>query len=335
MLGILKLQENQLVDRYKRHLNYMRISITDRCNLRCIYCNPRLPTEKLRHKDVLRYEEILRIARIGVNMGITKIRVTGGEPLARKGCCDFLENLATIDGLEDISLTTNGVLLKQHIDRISAAGVKRLNISLDTLNPQKYLKITGHDVFKQVWEGIELALQKGFAPIKLNVVAISGINDDDLTQLAELSFKYPFHIRFIERMPIGKTAAPLANPLLVPDIIKKIQILGDLIPIERDTSDGPAMRYRFKNSMGEIGFISPVSKHFCKECNRLRLTADGHILTCLLSDICEDIKTPLRLGLLDNDLKTVFLKAVERKPLQHPEKLTRLAQPEQMVSIGG
>jgi GTP 3',8-cyclase len=329
------LQEHQLVDQYKRHLNYLRISITDRCNLSCLYCNPRLPRQKLRHKDVLRYEEILRIARIGVSMGITKIRVTGGEPLARKGCCEFLENLATIDGLEDLSLTTNGVFLKQNIDRIASAGVKRLNISLDTLNPEKYQRITGHDVFKQVWEGIELALEHGFAPIKLNAVAISGINDDDLMQLAELSFKYPFHIRFIERMPIGKTSAQPANPLLVPDIIKKIQTLGDLIPIERDTIDGPAMRYRFKDAMGEIGFISPVSNHFCKGCNRLRLTADGHILTCLLSDVSEDIKTPLRLGLLDNDLKTVFLKAVARKPFQHPENLTSCVQPEQMVSIGG
>jgi len=162
------LQENQLVDRYKRHLNYLRISITDRCNLRCIYCNPRLPRQKLRHKDVLRYEEILRIARIGVSMGITKIRVTGGEPLARKGCCEFLDNLAEIDGLKDLSLTTNGVLLKQNIGKIAHAGVKRLNISLDTLKPEKYYQITGHDVFNQVWEGIELALEKGFEPIKIN-----------------------------------------------------------------------------------------------------------------------------------------------------------------------
>jgi cyclic pyranopterin phosphate synthase len=289
----------------------------------------------LLHKEVLRYEEILRIARLGVSLGINKIRITGGEPLARKGCCDFLEHLAAIEGLKDISLTTNGVLLKQHIDRIASAGVKRLNISLDTLNPEKYQQITGYNVFKQVWEGIELALQKGFDPIKLNVVAINGINDDDLTQLAELSFKYPFHIRFIELMPIGKTAAPPDRPLLVPEIKKKIETLGDLIPVQRDKNDGPALRYRFKNAMGEIGFISPVSSHFCKACNRLRLTADGHILTCLLSDICEDIKTPIRLGLLDNDLKAIFLKAVARKPFQHPEKLSPLAQPEQMVSIGG
>ncbi len=329
------MQEHQLIDRYKRHLNYLRISITDRCNLRCMYCNPRLPRQKLLHKEVLRYEEILRIARLSVSFGINKIRITGGEPLARKGCCNFLEHLAAIDGLKDISLTTNGVLLKQHINRIASAGVKRLNISLDTLNPEKYQQITGHDVFKQVWEGIEIALQHGFNPIKLNVVVINGVNNDDLTQLAELSFKYPFHIRFIELMPIGKTTAPAIRPLLVAEIKKKIETLGDLIPIARGTNDGPAARYRFKDSMGEIGFISPVSNHFCKACNRLRLTADGHILTCLLSNISEDIKTPIRLGLLDNDLKSVFLNAVARKPFQHPEKLSPLAQPEQMVSIGG
>ena len=329
------MQEHQLIDRYKRHLNYLRISITDRCNLRCLYCNPRLSQKKLPHKDVLRYEEILRIARIGASLGINKIRITGGEPLVRKGCCEFLENLAGIDGLKDISLTTNGILLKQNIDKIASAGIKRLNISLDTLNPEKYQQITGYDGFNPVWEGIQLALEKGFDPIKLNVVVINGINDDELTQLAELSFKYPFHIRFIELMPIGKTCASFSNSLLVPEIKKRIQTLGDLMPVQRDKNDGPAVRYKFKDAMGEIGFISPVSNHFCKTCNRLRLTADGHILTCLLSDICEDIKTPLRLGLLDNDLKNVFLKAVSRKPLQHAENLTSLAQPEQMVSIGG
>ncbi len=332
---IFTLQETQLVDRYKRHLNYLRISITDRCNLRCIYCNPPLPSRKLRHKDVLRYEEILRIARLSVSLGINKIRITGGEPLARKGCCDFLEHLAAIEGLKDISLTTNGVLLKQDIGRIASAGIKRLNISLDTLNPLKYEQITGNDVFKQVWEGIQLALEKGFDPIKINVVVINGINDEELTELAALSFKYPFHIRFIELMPIGKTFARYADPLLVPEIKNKIQVLGELIPVQRNQNDGPAMRYKFNGAMGEIGFISPVSKHFCKACNRLRLTADGHILSCLLSDICEDIKTPLRRGLLDHDLKTVFLKAVEQKPLAHPETLTPLAQPGQMVSIGG
>lgn len=331
----IQLQADQLIDRYKRHLNYLRISITDRCNLRCLYCNPRLPGKKLRHKDVLRYEEILRIVRIGVRLGITKVRITGGEPLVRKGCCEFLEKIAAIDGLRDISLTTNGILLKDHIDKILLAGVKRLNISLDTLDSEKYRKITGYDGFERVWEGINLAIEKGFAPVKLNVVVINGVNDDELTKLAELSFKYPFHVRFIEFMPIGTTPAPFSVPLLIPEIKTRIQSLGELIPVQRNTTDGPALRYKFKSAMGEIGFISPVSNHFCRHCNRLRLTADGHILTCLLSNICEDIKTPLRLGLLDDDIKTVFFKAVERKPFQHPEHLTALSQPESMVSIGG
>ncbi len=331
----MELKNHQLVDRFKRHLNYLRISITDRCNLRCIYCNPRSSKQKRPHKEILRYEEILRIVRIGIHLGITKIRITGGEPLVRKGCYKFLNQLTAIDGLKDVSLTTNGVLLKDHIDEIASAKINRLNISLDTLDREKYHQITGRDLFDQVWAGIETAHAKGFSPIKINVVVINGVNDDELADLAKLSFDYPFHIRFIEYMPIGKTPAAPAVPLLTPGIKTRIQALGNLIPVTSQTNDGPAMRFKFKDAMGEIGFISPVSNHFCKTCNRLRLTADGHILTCLLSDISEDIKTPLRAGLLDNDLADVFLKAVERKPFQHAENITPFTQPAQMVSIGG
>lgn len=331
----MELKEHQLIDRFKRHLNYLRVSITDRCNLGCTYCNPRSANKKLLHKEILRYEEILRIVRIGIHLGITKVRITGGEPLIRKGCCDFLKQLSAIDGLKDISLTTNGVLLKNHIDEIASAKINRLNISLDTLNREKYLQMTGQDAFEQVWEGIEAAHKKGFSPIKLNVVVINGVNDDDLIDMAKLSFDYPFHIRFIEYMPINKTPASLKDPLLLPDIKTRIQKLGELFPVKNDTNDGPATRYKFMNAAGEIGFISPVSNHFCKGCNRLRLTADGRILTCLLSDISEDIKTPLRSGLLDNDLADVFIKAVEQKPFQHAKDITPLCQPAQMVSIGG
>ena len=324
-----------MIDRFNRRRTYLRISITDRCNLGCVYCNPRLPGKKLHHKEVLRYEEILRLARIGVCLGITKIRITGGEPLVRKGCCDFLDRLAGIDGLTDVSLTTNGVLLPQYLDRIAEAGIKRLNISLDTLNPKKYARITGQDAFGPVWNGIQQALDRGFSPIKINVVAMRGINDDELTDLAALSFTYPVHVRFIELMPIGKAEALSEKSLLIPEIKEKIEPLGDLLPIRRELLDGPAMRYKFPGAPGEIGFISPVSNHFCTECNRLRLTADGHLLTCLLSDIAEDIKTPLRQGLLDNDLKAVFLNAAAKKPHQHPEHLTPLNQPSPMISIGG
>ena len=331
----IKLENQKLIDAYKRHLNYLRISITDRCNLNCIYCNPLAADAKLLHKEILRYEEILRIARIGVRLGITKIRVTGGEPLARRGCCDFLRQLAGIEGLTDLSLTTNGVLLNDHIIGIRAAGIKRLNISLDTLDRGKYQKITGHDVFNRVWRNIMLALESGFSPIKLNVVALRGVNADEIARLAQLSLDYPFHVRFIEQMPIGKPSAYASPPLLVPEIKAQLQFLGELMPIPRNATDGPAERHRFRNGKGEIGFISPVSSHFCASCNRLRLTSDGRMLTCLLSNICEDIKTPMRLGLLDHDLTEIFLRAVARKPFAHPETLTTAQQPEKMVCIGG
>jgi GTP 3',8-cyclase len=326
---------NQLIDPYQRPINYLRLSITDRCNLRCIYCSPEIISHKLHHRDILRYEELLRIIRIGVSLGINKVRITGGEPLVRKGCCDFLQQIARIEGIEDLALTTNGVLLKENIERLSDAGVKRLNISLDTLDRKKYARITGNDVFDQVWEGIMAAYQKGLSPIKLNMVVLSGINDEELTDFAKLSLEFPFHVRFIEYMPIGKPVDLSASPILLPAIRSRIESLGELIPLEKKIHDGPAARFRFRQAKGEIGFISPVSRHFCSECNRLRITADGHILSCLLSSISEDIKTPIRAGLLDEALAHVFISATQRKPMRRPAEISSLSQPEQMVSIGG
>lgn len=331
----MKIPLTPLTDRYKRHLTYLRVSITDRCNLRCLYCTPAGAACKLGHKDILRYEEILRIIRIAIRLGITKIRITGGEPLARKDCCTFLETLAGLPGLTDISLTTNGVLLPQYLDRIAAAGIKRLNISLDTLNPEKYAEITGVDAFDRVWQGIQAAHRKGFDPIKINVVVLNGLNDDELADLAALSFRYPFHIRFIEYMPIGHTRVCDKAPLLHPEIRSRVETLGPLVPVPRQSLDGPAVRYKFKGAMGEVGFISAVSRHFCDTCNRLRLTADGRLRSCLLSDIHEDIKTPLRAGLLDTDLAEVFFQAVARKPFQHAAKLNPRDLSGNMGTIGG
>ena len=265
----------------------------------------------------MRYEEILRLVRIGVRLGISKVRVTGGEPLVRKGVYDFLGQLTQIDGLSDVSLTTNGVLLKDNIKKIRSAGIKRINVSMDTLNRQKYKDITGHDMFDQVWEGIESAQKMGFDPIKINVVALNGINDDELTDIAGLSFSYPFHIRFIEYMPIGTSHITIGNQLLAPEIQERIKVLGELSPVEKGINDGPAKRYKFKGAKGEIGFIHAVSKHFCNECNRLRLTANGKLRACLLSDHQEDIKGPLRRGCLDSELADVFLRAVSHKPYDH------------------
>ena len=331
----MKIANTHLIDQYKRHLNYLRLSITDRCNLKCIYCMPSGKTHKLDHEEILRYEEILRVVRIGIRLGITKVRITGGEPLFRKDCCDFFDALCQLRGLKDISLTTNGVLLEDYIDRIVSSGINRVNISIDTLSPEKFKKITGVDAFDRVWRGIEAAHAKGINPIKLNVVVLNGINDDEITDLATLTFQNRFHIRFIEYMPIGRTRLCDKAPLLYPEIKSRLESLGELLPVSRQSNDGPAMRYKFKGAVGEIGFISAVSHHFCHQCNRLRLTADGRIRSCLLADIHEDIKTPLRDGRLDTDLAEVFFRAVKRKPLQHAVKLDPYLINGNMNCIGG
>jgi cyclic pyranopterin phosphate synthase len=317
-------------------LNYLRISITDRCNLKCIYCVPRDLVPRLSHDEILTYEEILKLVRVGVKLGISKIRVTGGEPLVRKGVYEFLTELSGINGLTDLSLTTNAVALKDNIQRIKSAGIKRINISLDTINPEKFAKITGMDLFDQVWQGIEAALEMGFHPIKINVVALNGVNDDELIDMAQLSFDYPFHIRFIEYMPIGQSQMGNGPLLLAPEIKQRISVLGRLIPVRNSANDGPAQRYRLDGAAGEIGFIHAMSHHFCDRCNRLRLTARGQLRPCLLSDHHEDVRGPLRDGCSDDQLAEIFFKAVRHKPSDHNLALqnpTRVCG--QMHSIGG
>ena len=327
---------SRLVDRFQRHLNYLRVSITDRCNLRCRYCVPQGNRQSLAHRDILRYEEILRLVRIGVTLGITKVRVTGGEPLVRKGVDAFLAALTRIEGLQDVSLTTNGVLLDKHLAKIKAAGIKRLNLSLDTLDPQKYCQITGFDEFERVWANLGRARDFGFAPIKVNVVAIKGFNDDELLDIAKLSLEYPYHIRFIEYMPMGSTPMDSSQQLLAPEILDRLSALGRLQLVTPGRNDGPAQRYRFEGAPGEIGIIHAISHHFCASCNRLRLTATGQLRPCLLSDYQEDLKGPLRRGCLDPVLADVFRKATHFKAFEHqiaPCHRERVAT--QMTSIGG
>jgi len=306
-----------LVDRFDRTLNYLRISVTDKCNLRCTYCFSPGPHPKLQHSDILRYEEILRIVKVGAALGITKIRITGGEPLVRKGISDFLKRLTAIPGLSDVSLTTNGMLLDQHLDRIRNAGIKRLNISLDSLKRERFRKITGEDGFDQVWHAISKARDMGFSPIKINVVAIPGVNEDELIDFARLTFSYPFHIRFIEYMPIGSPTFKTSRTLLTQEIKRKIGSLGLLTPLEQDGKDGPARRFQIQGALGEVGFISPVSQHFCQTCNRIRLTADGRLRLCLLSDQTLDIGGILRSGGSDEDLIHLFQKAALLKHEKH------------------
>ena len=326
----------KLIDPYNRHLNYLRVSITDRCNLKCIYCVPPDLIPRLSHDEILTYEEILRLVRIGIRLGISKIRVTGGEPLVRKGVYGFLTDLSGLDGLADLSLTTNGVSLKANLNKIKGAGIKRINISLDTLNRSKFEHITGFDLFDQVWQGIEMAIEMGFHPIKLNIVALNGVNDDELTDMARLSFDYPLHIRFIEYMPIGESQIGIGPLLLAPEIKKRISVLGNLIAVPNTINDGPAQRYHFEGAVGEIGFIHALSHHFCDRCNRLRLTARGRLRPCLLSDHHEDVKSILRTGGTDEQLAEVFFKAVRHKPSDHNLAIRNPSRVcGQMSSIGG
>jgi len=330
------LADLKLIDPYNRHLNYLRISITDRCNLKCIYCVPPDLIPRLSHDEILTYEEILRLVRIGIRLGISKIRVTGGEPLVRKGVYGFLTELSGLDGLADLSLTTNGVSLNANLHKIKAAGIHRINISLDTLNRTKFEHITGFDLFDRVWRGIEMAVEMGFHPIKLNIVALNGINDDELTNMARLSFDYPLHIRFIEYMPIGESQIGNGPLLLAPEIKKRISVLGNLIPVPNTMNDGPAQRYHFEGAAGEIGFIHALSHHFCDRCNRLRLTARGRLRPCLLSDHHEDVKGIMRSGGTDEQLAEVFFKAVRHKPSDHNLAIGNPSRIDgQMSSIGG
>ena len=327
-----------LLDPYNRRLNYLRISLTDRCNLRCVYCMPEQGVPKLIHEDILTYEELLRLARLSVRMGIEKIRLTGGEPLVRKNILGFISSLREIPGIRDISLTTNGVLLAEQAQALWEAGVKRINISLDTLNPKKFAEITRSDFFDRVWEGIQEAQRIGFSPIKINVVALKGINDDEILSFGRLSYEKPYHIRFIEFMPVGQENGWKTERFLSSEeILKTLQTLGPLSPVNGHGLDGPAKRMAFEGAAGEIGLISPISEHFCPTCNRLRLTAEGRLRVCIFSDDESDLRTPLRQGASDEDLEAIIQEAITQKPKEHPVELGPLPRKcqRQMSKIGG
>ena len=326
-----------LVDPYHRKIDYLRISVTDRCNLHCIYCVPQGDIPKLKHEEILRYEEILRLANIAISLGIKKIRVTGGEPLVRKDIIHLLEALSSLDGVKDLAITTNGVLLKDKLNDIWNAGIRRLNISLDSLKRDRFKIITGSDKLNDVLEAIEMAEDLGFEPIKLNMVVMKDINDDEIEAFASLSFERPYHVRFIEYMPIGSRPGHL-TPGYIPakEIKKRLEKIGRLERVLRGRYDGPAERFRFNGAQGEIGFISPMTNHFCDTCNRLRLTAKGHLRPCLLCNRELDVKTALRSGASDEELAELFRRAVSSKPKAHPLAEQEFSQfPGEMSIIGG
>lgn len=309
-----------MLDRYSREINYLRVSITDRCNLRCVYCRPKEGISLQGHDDILKYEEMLRVISIAVKMGLIKVRLTGGEPLVRRGFVDFIAALKKMTGLKDISLTTNGILLEQFAGEIFEAGISRINISLDSLNRDKYFHITRGGNLDDVLRGIMKAEDVGFSPIKINTVAIKGFNDDEALDFVKLAEEKPFQIRFIELMPVGKTNLDYGEDYMpASQLIEKISRRYELQPVKnkKNKSDGPARIFKIKGGCGEIGFINPVSDHFCSNCNRMRLTADGKLRACLLSEAEVDLKTALRGKCRDADLEKLIWEAVLLKPKQH------------------
>jgi len=310
--------EVDLKDHYHRTINYLRISITDRCNLRCIYCMPESGVSFMPHGEILTYEQMIRLVKLCIGQGIRKVRVTGGEPLVRKGVVTFLKNLCDIQGLEEVTLTTNGVLLKELAQDLGQCGISRINVSMDTLKPERFKRITRRDLFTQVWEGIEAAVSAGLHPIKINVVAMKGVNDDEVLDFARLTQNKPYHIRFIELMPGAETNSWESQAFLSSkEILDQISTLGPIQRVSSSSLDGPSQRYILEGAQGEIGVIGAMSHHFCGTCNRLRLTADGHLRGCLFSDRETDLKTPLRQGQADHQLTELIQKTILDKPKDH------------------
>lgn len=309
-----------LKDNFGRKINYLRISLTDRCNLRCIYCLPGEGVKLLPSPEIMSYEEILRLVGILAGLGVDKVRLTGGEPLLRSYVIDFIKDLKNIPGLKDISLTTNGIIFQEKLGELYKAGLRRVNISVNTLKKSKYIRITGakNNHFDKISKGIDEALEIGMDPIKINVVALKGINDDEILDFAKLSIDKNLHIRFIEFMPIKKREISWHGSFISVGAIKVMieKKYGKLIPVKK-TYNGPADNFRLKGSKGILGFISPVSSCFCEECNRLRLTSDGKLRLCLFSDTEVDVKNILRSGASEKDLIKFIKKAVLNKPERH------------------
>ncbi len=287
---------NKLIDSFGREISYLRVSITDRCNYRCIYCKPEEQFEFIPHEEILRYEEIVEIIEEAVNLGITKVRITGGEPLARKGVVGFIKKLREIKKLEDISLTTNGFFLSEYAEKLKDAGLNRVNISLDSLQEEKYKRITRGGSLEKALKGIDSALKAGLLPIKINTVLIRGINDDEVEDFVRLTLGRPLNIRFIEFMPSGEELKENYRDkfISVLEIKENLAEKYSFRSIDINLGNGPAKYYQIKGGQGTIGFITALSQHFCKTCNRIRLTSEGKLRPCLFSNIEVDVKQAIR-----------------------------------------
>lgn len=320
-------------DYHGRTINYLRLSITDRCNLRCRYCMPATGIEQCRHAEILRYEDCLKIVRAATGLGVRKVRITGGEPLVRKGVVPFLADLARLPGIDEIVLTTNGVLLSSMAGDLKKAGVKRLNVSLDSLQRHTYAFMTRGGSLTAVLEGLEAAEAVGLN-IKLNMVVMRNINDHEVLDFAELTRRRPWMVRFIEYMPTIREPGWRSQMVSGREILARLNWSYPLQPLTRGPCCGPAQPYRISGAPGTIGIITPISDHFCGDCNRIRITSTGQVKSCLFSDTAMDIKPHLAYG--TEHLRRVIRDVITRKPARHDllqEDSTNAPFP--MAQIGG
>lgn len=317
-----------LIDPFGRRIEYLRLSLTDKCNLRCFYCMPKGFKDFEQQQCWLNHDEIERVVKAFTELGVTRVRLTGGEPLTRKGISTLASRLTALPGLEDLSLSTNAVLLAKHATALKNAGVSRINISLDSLKAERFKAITGGDL-QPVLEGLMAARQAGFSPIKINMVAMKGINDDEFEDMVEFCLKHDFTLRFIETMPMGTTGDDATNSYLDLQTVKqRLSIRYDLIP-GMMPGGGPARYAQVNNTNLRIGFITPISQHFCETCNRVRLSVDGTLYLCLGQDDKIELRPLLRNGISDDELKAVLIDAIRLKPERHefrekPEQTVRL-----------
>lgn len=330
--------EAPLIDTHGRVHDNLRISVTDRCNIRCYYCMPEHGVEFVPRAEILTFEEIERIARAAARLGINKIRITGGEPLVRKNLHVLVSKLAAIEGIRDIALTTNGILLAEQAEALYAAGLRRLNVHLDTLDPALFKRIARRDEHHRVMAGIMKAREMGFSPIKINTVAVRDLVDGDIVPLARFGRENGFEIRYIEFMPLDTQGLwQKDRVLLASDILAMLEEgIGPLDPISGPDPRAPALEYAFRDGVGKIGFIASVSRPFCENCNRVRLTADGHLRYCLFAHEETEVKTLLRSGAGETEIMDLIRTVVKAKwPGHEINQSGFVPPPRPMYAIGG
>lgn len=329
-----------LIDSFERTIDYLRISVTDRCNLRCAYCMPGGNIHWLPQAKILSNAEILQVVEAAAELGIRKIRLTGGEPLTRPNLVELVRGIKDVPGIRDISLTTNGMLLERQAQAIAEAGLSRVNISLDSLDPAKFQRITHYGNLERVWNGLLAAEQAGLTPIKINVVVVRGVNDDEILEFARQTIEHAWQVRFIELMPIGNSgdwgAGFPPEPERYFSVQEMMEILSrlDLDVVKSPMGSGPARMYRIPGAAGSVGVISPLGEHFCASCNRIRLTADGKLRPCLLSGAEISLHDALR---ENGDVRDLIKRAVIQKPAGHTLTQPHTAAPQDwlMWQIGG